>query len=724
MSQTILIVEDSKPISKFLKSRFESRGFECDCAHTLKEAIQKVGSKRFDFITLDLYLPDGEGDELLENISSKADSKIIVLTSATDKDRRDLLFKNGVFDYFNKDTFGESTINQILSSIRQVDENERSNVLIIDDSVVVTKTIKKLLSIRGYNVLVANDGAIGLEVFKNNQIDLAIIDLEMPTMDGLQLLGKIKSDPKFELTPILMLSATADADAIGDSLKNGAVDFIRKPYLPEEMVRKVNFWTEYSRRFRQLNTSNKLLNEYKKVIDKSTIVSKTDPKGIITYVNDKFCDISGYSPSELIGKPHNIIRHPDMPKEAFEDLWNTIQAKYVWNGIVKNRRKDGSSYVVDSTVTPILDENGDIAEYISVRHDVTELEEMKNELQNKLGGTERTLSEMMDIASQYEAVTEELNLIVKTLPNGQIIYANQKFCEVSGYELRELLGESYQNAVRPRTLRGGFGVVQESIDKNGFFKGVVRGRKKDGSPFWSDAISKPIIINGAIVEYVHVSSDITSVISLNLELEETQREILYRISEIGETRNKETGCHVKRVAEYSKLLAQKYGLTDEECRLVYIAAPMHDIGKVAIPDSILLKQGKLTEEEFEIMRTHSAIGAKTLSGSKRKIIETASIIAAQHHEKYDGSGYPARLAGEDIHIFGRIVAIADVFDALNSDRPYKKAWEMDEIKELFIKERGKHFDPKLTDLLLNNIDEFVKIKEIYSESGEEGECFN
>lgn len=715
MAQNILIVEDSKLINKFLKNRFESCGYVCDSAFTLKEAIEKIAECSFDFITLDLHLPDGEGDELLESISRNSASRIIALTAVVDKDRRDLLFKNGVLDYFSKDSFGEATVAQIISSMKQVEQNTNYSALIIDDSAIVTKTIKKLLEVRGYTVFTANSGADGLATLNARRVNIVVIDLEMPDMDGIEVLESLKKDPKFELLPALMLSATTDADIIGDALKKGAVDFLRKPYIAEELIRKIGFWVDYGKKFSELKHANTLLNEYKKVIDKSTIVSKTDLNGIITFVNDKFCGISGYSASELIGKPHNIIRHPDMPKEAFEDLWQTIQAKYVWQGVVKNRRKDGSSYIVDSIVTPILDENGEILEFISVRHDITQFEEMKNELQNKLGGAERTLSEMMDMSSQYEAVTEEVNMILKIMPSGKIVYANQKFCDVSGYSIQELLGEPFDATFYPEIAQKIHDKIWQSLTRLGSYHGVIKCLKQDGSVFWIDTVIKSIVVNKNLIEYIQVSRDITEILSLNEELEGTQRELLYRVGEIGETRNKETGHHVKRVAEYSKLIAQKYGLSEEECKLIFIAAPIHDIGKVGIPDSILLKPDRLDEKELKIMQTHSAIGAKVLSGSKIKTIEAAAIIAAQHHEKYDGTGYPLGLKGDKIHIFARIVAIADVFDALGSERPYKKAWNIDEILKLFHAERGKQFDPLLTDIFLNNINDFLKIKEFYKE---------
>lgn len=142
-----------------------------------------------------------------------------------------------------------------------------------------------------------------------------------------------------------------------------------------------------------------------------------------------------------------------------------------------------------------------------------------------------------------------------------------------------------------------------------------------------------------------------------------------------------------------------------------MASPMHDIGKLAIPDSILNKPGKLTQEEFETMKMHASLGYEMLKNSKRDIIKIGAIIALQHHEKYNGTGYPAGLKGEDIHLYGRISAISDVFDALGSKRVYKEAWELDRIIALFKEERGQHFDPILVDLFLNNLDEFLKIKE-------------
>lgn len=202
---------------------------------------------------------------------------------------------------------------------------------------------------------------------------------------------------------------------------------------------------------------------------------------------------------------------------------------------------------------------------------------------------------------------------------------------------------------------------------------------------------------------------------LQHEIEETQKEIIFRMGEIGELRSKETGYHVKRVAEYSYLLALGVGLSEEEAELLRIASPMHDIGKVAIPDHILNKPGKLTDEEFRLMQSHTTLGHSLLKNSKRRIIQAAAIVAYQHHEKWNGKGYPQGLKGEEIHIFGRITALADVFDALASDRVYKKAWELDKVLKLIREESGQHFDPQVVESFFANLPQLLEVREQYSD---------
>jgi len=199
-------------------------------------------------------------------------------------------------------------------------------------------------------------------------------------------------------------------------------------------------------------------------------------------------------------------------------------------------------------------------------------------------------------------------------------------------------------------------------------------------------------------------------IYLNKEIEGTLQEIIFTLGEIVEARSRETKNHVRRVSEYAKFLALEYGLSEEEAEIIRIASTMHDVGKLGIPDAILNKSGELTPEEFDIIKKHTTIGFDMLKGSQRRVLKAASTIAVEHHERYDGTGYPKGLKGEEIHIYARIIALVDVFDALTHDRVYKKSWPPEEVVQHLKQERGKHFDPKLVDLFLKNFDDILKIK--------------
>jgi len=194
-----------------------------------------------------------------------------------------------------------------------------------------------------------------------------------------------------------------------------------------------------------------------------------------------------------------------------------------------------------------------------------------------------------------------------------------------------------------------------------------------------------------------------------------EHETLDVLSNVAEYRDEDTHNHTKRVALYSKLIAQEAGLDEEMQNLIYHAAPLHDVGKVGIPDSILLKPGKLTDEEFSMMKTHAKIGYDMLDGFENKYLKAGAIIALTHHEKFDGSGYPNGLKGDEINIMGQIVAIADVFDALTSKRPYKEPWPIEKAFDLLKEQSGKHFSPFLVQLFLNNKDKVLQIKEKYQD---------
>jgi response regulator RpfG family c-di-GMP phosphodiesterase len=190
-----------------------------------------------------------------------------------------------------------------------------------------------------------------------------------------------------------------------------------------------------------------------------------------------------------------------------------------------------------------------------------------------------------------------------------------------------------------------------------------------------------------------------------------EREIVMRLCRAAEFRDPETGEHLQRMAHYSSLIAKRLGMTQAEQDLIFAAAPMHDVGKVGIIDKILLKPGRFDEAEFEQMKSHAEIGYQLLQGSSSKTLQIAAEIARGHHEKWDGSGYPQGLSGEDIPVHCRIVAVADVFDALTSERPYKKAWSLESALAHLEQGRGTHFDPKVVDAFVQGWDEVVAIRQ-------------
>ncbi len=225
------------------------------------------------------------------------------------------------------------------------------------------------------------------------------------------------------------------------------------------------------------------------------------------------------------------------------------------------------------------------------------------------------------------------------------------------------------------------------------------------------------VLKGLLESYVRTCAVLIENLKLISEAKAIQHDTVYNLNEISELRSKETGYHIKRVSLYSAVLGRKLGLSEEDIEVLQLASSMHDIGKISIPDRILNKPGKLTDEEFDIMKTHTASGFDILKNTSNNVMKVGAIVARYHHEKFNGKGYFG-LKGNEIPKVARIVAVADVFDALSVERVYKDAWPVDKIMELFKKERNEHFDGELVDILFEHLDEFLEIKNRYKEDGE------
>lgn len=708
----VLIIEDSKMVRKVLTDGFIKLGYACDKAETLEEAREKLAQNQYDLVTMDIHLPDGEATDLLEefDIFKNNITQVAIYTADEYALTPELLANYNILDYFVKDGTILKTVKDINRLYQNRIINAETKILVVDDSRTIRLTLEILLKSRNYQVIQASSAKEGLDMLREHHPDMVILDLILPDMHGSKVLEKIKSSPIYHDLPVLILSGSEPSETMSKVYKLGASDFVKKPFVYEELLLKVDFWVDYYRKHLELLSEKKLLKEYQGAVDRSSIVTKTDAKGIITFVNDAFCKISGYTRDEALGQPHNIIRHPDMPAETFQEMWETIQAKTPWYGIVKNRKKNGEYYDVDTVINPIVDYNGDVVEYIGVQKDITRLEDIKKKLHDELHATADNFEDAMLLSKQYELAIDESNILSRTSTNGKIIYVNDEFCDVTGYSQDEIIGKTHCLLKHPDTPKHVIKDLWETITAGKIWKGLIKNKTKQGEAYWVDSVILPIKDHdNEIIEYMAIRHDVTELLGLHEEIEETQRELIYRMGEAAESRSKETGNHIKRVSMISKLLAEKYGLDERSCDILFTASPMHDIGKIAVPDAILKKPGPLSDEEWITMRAHAQMGYDILKGSERPILKAAATISLEHHEKWDGSGYPHGKKGEDIHIYGRIAAVADVFDALSSDRCYKKAWELERVIKLFEEEREKHFDPELVDILLDSIDEFTTI---------------
>lgn len=716
MSVRILVVEDSKSLNNAIVQLLKEERIVCNSAFSLKEAKPYLEKNLYDYIILDLNLEDAEGIELVDQINKYSNSKIIVLTSSEDEEIRTNLFSKGILDFINKKESISDNIKEIINLIKEIEKNKKNSILIIDDSTVIQNQLQDILTPRNYKLSIASNGIEAYQVLKKEKIDLIILDLELPDIHGLKLLKNIKRNINENIC-VIVLSGSYNAKTYRESLKEGASDFIKKPFLLEEVLLKIEIHINAIRKDIEISKNVNLLNQYKYTVDLTNIVSKADSDGRITYVNKKFEEISGYKKEELIGMPHSIVRHPDMKKDVFQVLWKTIKKeKKPWTGKIKNKTKSGDIYYVDTVINPILDKDGNIIEFIGIRKDITKKELKKKDLKEKYSIKSEEFEEVFRLSEYYEKAMDKSSIVIRLTNNFVISYVNENFCEMTGYSKEEIIGLHYSKLIHKDNKKEDVFKIFEKAKNEGLWKGKLSGFHKNGKEIHFITTIVPIKDrNDETIEYMAIRNDITKIEELHQELESTQKEVIYKMGEIAETRSKETGNHVKRVAEYSKLLALKSGLDEETAQLLNLASPMHDIGKIGISDTILNKPGRFIPEEYEIMKEHSNIGYNLLNSSDRNIFKAAATIAKEHHEKWDGSGYPQGLKEEEIHIFGRITAICDVFDALAHDRVYKKAWPIEKILNLLEEEKGKHFDPNLIDIFFANLDEFLKLKKDFKD---------
>jgi len=333
--------------------------------------------------------------------------------------------------------------------------SQNLKLLYVEDNQEARESTQLILEEFFTDIVVAVDGKDGLEKYKSNDIDLIITDINMPKLNGLEMIKLIREIDND--VPILVLSAYNESGYFMDSIKLGVEGYLLKPIDIEQFLGVLVKVTEKLKLKAQVKTTFQFLTQYEDATNNSSIVSKTDSDGVITFVNEQFCKISEYSKDELIGRNHNIVRHPDSSSEIYKDMWNTIKNnKQIWKGIVRNLSKSGKSYYSDTTIKPILNQNGEIIEYISLRNNVTDIMNPKKQLQDLVDSIDNAIAVMIRIENfEYiekfynqgivEKIEKEFSSIlmenrpkncnferVFALGYGKYVFAkNEKYCDIS-----------------------------------------------------------------------------------------------------------------------------------------------------------------------------------------------------------------------------------------------------------------------------------------------------
>lgn len=389
---TIALIDSDEALSNDIANKLRTLGCTVLQAFSSDE-IANVMAQYLDFILIDPIYESCNEFQLRDYLTRADAAGVIIFTSDENAQRREYLFESGILEYLSKNEPLEGIAEELIRLFETIRNNVNYHVTMIDGTDFSQKKFKQLVSHRGYQLDFQNGYSQLTEKWdEGTSPDLLLLELTTPKnlSKALELIYFIRV-LKLSEVPIVLLLNESEEHLASKFYRAGANSTLVRPYSYEKLLSKITHHLDYQISKKRLKHEQSLSNQLKLMIDSSSIVSKADTKGIITYVNDTFCEITGYSREELIGKPHNIIRHPQTYPLFFEHMWQTIQAKKIFRGIIKNKRKDGSSYYVDSTISAIVDDDDKIIEYISIRHDITpliekqyEIEEQRRQIQNVL----------------------------------------------------------------------------------------------------------------------------------------------------------------------------------------------------------------------------------------------------------------------------------------------------------------------------------------------------
>jgi len=558
-----------------------------------------------------------------------------------------------------------------------VREPQSGAVLIVDADTTERRAIRDMLAPLGHPAVGADSEAAALRAVAQERFAVIVMDTRRPSLDGFQTAKLIRQATGTELTPIIFLTAFgADDLETATAYASGAVDFVFTPVLAGVLRAKVSTFMKLVMRSHELEESLESITALNAALRDSEvraravlenvvdgIVTATET-GVIESVNPSALRLFGYGDeAEMVGRPFDSIVGPGD------------------HGDTTGRRKDGSSFPTELGVSEM--QIGGRTFTIGAIHDLT-------------GRSQR--------AERDRVAFEEAPIgSVITSRDGRIERVNQAVCTMFGQTAHELVGRRFSELAHPDDRHASAAALDALVH------GASGTRRFEGRyvSHGGRVIEASVAVSAIrddrqeVVQLFTQIEDVTDARRTTRELRHAQFEMLARLAAAAELHDDDTGRHTHRVGELSARIAERAGLPHDDVDHLQLAAALHDVGKIAVPDAVLAKRGKLTDAEFARMRTHTTVGAQMLSGSAHQLVAMAEEIALTHHERWDGGGYPAGLAGDAIPITGRIVAVADVFDALTHRRPYKRAWSAADAIAEMRRQSARQFDPQVLDAFLS-----------------------
>jgi putative two-component system response regulator len=587
-------------------------------------------------------------------------------------------------------------------------------VLVVDDDAAKRLAVRAMLARLGSAVVEADSGRAALRAVSAQSFAVILMDVRMPIMDGYDTARLIRAQSESVLTPIIFLTAFGrDEIQTASAYASGAVDFIFAPIAPEALRAKVSAFLDLYARAQERERSLDSITALNASLRESEVRARAvlqnvadgivtvDEQGAIESLNRSARRLFGYEEEEAIGQPLQSIVAPGHHDEFAESARagkSLLSASDTPAEPIETVgcRKDGSCFPMEIGISEM--QIGERTFTIGAIRDISDRVE-RAERERQRGQALRREAQLDRVAFEEAPIGTMI-----TGRDGRIERANHAICKMLGHTADELSGEHFLQFTHPEDRDDSVATVAAMLS------GATRTRHFEKRYLHSSGrtiearIALTAIRDDAqeVAQLFAQIEDVTDARRTSRELKQAQFEILARLAAAAELHDDDTGQHTQRVGDLSVAIAKGLGLPGPQVELLRLAAPLHDVGKIAIADAVLRKRGKLTAKEFEQMKTHTTVGAQMLADSPFALLAMAAESALTHHERWDGSGYPAGLAGEAIPITGRIVAVADVFDALTHTRRYKAAWTTDEAIDEMTNQAGRHFDPEVLEAFLDS----------------------